>query len=325
MSKRVTEEKLIIDENKCEYIKSAVELFIKKESEGFETRYKSWRVCHEYYLKLFEKNKGKKFSDLNEIDKQLSLLNLSFYLASWGMYRGSSFVLQYDNSIFKNVVDIILKEKYSILWDLNYNTIKNNKEKVKTLIIEIGKDISKSLNEYRVFYNTKSYFKGKDKDEEYISKTLTTKILLGTICCIPAYDTYFSKGIGGTFSNFYNDNKINNLLECIIRNNIFSKLSESNNYPLMKIVDMAYFDIGMENDFKDYYKKYITTLEEPTSYETWKNVVKCLKQFYYKLNNNEDFDIHVAFECDKKQVNKFINKYKTKIDSIVTKLKNNND
>ena len=66
-------------------------------------------------------------------------------------------------------------------------------------------------------------------------------------------------------------------------------------------------------------------MKEPTSYETWKKVVKCLKQFYYKLNENVDYNIHVAFECDKNQVDKFINKYKSKIDSIVLRLRNNND
>ena len=325
MSNKVNKDKFMIDETKSEYIKNAVELFINKENNGFETRYKSWRVCHEFYLKLFKKYKGKTFNDLTENDKQLSLLNLSFYLASWGMYRGSSFVLQYDNSIFQNVVNVILNEKYSILWDLDYKTIKDNKEKVKILLLEIGKDINKNLSEYRSFYNSKSYLKGKDKNEEYISQTLTTKILLGTICCIPAYDTYFSKSISGTFSNFYNDEKIDNLLELIIRNDIFSKLSESKNYPLMKIVDMAYFDIGIEKEFNRYYEKYIMTLKEPTSYDIWKKVVKCIRQFYYKLNENADYDIHVAFKCDKTQVDKFINKYKSKIDNIVLRLRDNND
>ena len=54
-------------------------------------------------------------------------------------------------------------------------------------------------------------------------------------------------------------------------------------------------------------------------------ILQNIKQFYYKLNENADYDIHVAFECDKKQVDKFINKYKSKIDNIVLRLRDNND
>ena len=69
----------------------------------------------------------------------------------------------------------------------------------------------------------------------------------------------------------------------------------------------------------NYYQKYIVTLNEPTPNE-WKKVVKSIKQFYYKMNDKEDYEIHVGFKCEKKQVDKFINKYKSKIDNILLSL-----
>ncbi|VEJ05791.1 Uncharacterised protein [Campylobacter lari] len=39
---------------------------------------------------------------------------LSFYLASWGMYRGSSFLLRYDYKIYKTILEELLAID---LWD----------------------------------------------------------------------------------------------------------------------------------------------------------------------------------------------------------------
>ena len=96
MIKKIKENNLILSEDKKTYIIESIKIFLQKEKYGFETRYKSWIYCHSYFMELKKCNGGKKFKELNEVDKKLSLLNLSGYLASWGMYRGSSFTLQYD-------------------------------------------------------------------------------------------------------------------------------------------------------------------------------------------------------------------------------------
>lgn len=70
-------------------------------------RYMSWRHCY----KTFSENR-------NTTNKQaidyLSL-HLAFYLASWGMYRGSSFLLQKDYKVHIPVVEIIQEQKYNLL------------------------------------------------------------------------------------------------------------------------------------------------------------------------------------------------------------------
>ncbi len=58
-------------------------------------RYKSWEHCFKYF--------GKK-----KADKRVACLHLSFYLASWGMYRGSSFLLWKDCFVHHEVVKHIM-------------------------------------------------------------------------------------------------------------------------------------------------------------------------------------------------------------------------
>ena len=90
------------------------------------SRYKSWEWCHRAFLE------GKdRYSKLSEKEKSdvvdyLSL-HLGFYLASWGMYRGSSFLLQRDYKTHKSVVEEILKDDYDILWDFSPSENINDK------------------------------------------------------------------------------------------------------------------------------------------------------------------------------------------------------
>ncbi len=56
-------------------------------------RYKSWDNCH------------KSFNVSTQTD--IHTLELAFYLASWGMYRGSSGLLQKNHFIHKGAVDIL--------------------------------------------------------------------------------------------------------------------------------------------------------------------------------------------------------------------------
>ena len=60
-------------------------------------RYKSWEHCYNFFKKISKKK-------LDEEELDLAQLHLAFYLASWGMYRGSSFILQKDYTIFKKIV-----------------------------------------------------------------------------------------------------------------------------------------------------------------------------------------------------------------------------
>ena len=73
-------------------------------------RYRSWEHCFVH----FQQRAG--FSASQHID--LAALHLAFYLASWGMYRGSSVLLRKDYTIHRAVVAKLLEPAYSSLWSL---------------------------------------------------------------------------------------------------------------------------------------------------------------------------------------------------------------
>ena len=86
-------------------IKSSTEFYndLKVDENG---RYRSWEHCYSHFIKA----RGSQ-----EIDYDYLSLQLAFYLASWGMYRGSSFLLRKDYKVHIPVVKELLSEKYDVL------------------------------------------------------------------------------------------------------------------------------------------------------------------------------------------------------------------
>lgn len=105
---------------------------------------------------------------------ELSCLHLGFYLASWGMYRGSSQLLQRS---IRQLVPVIeaLAGADPMVWqiDANQYTDKN----IQALL-----DFSKILR----------------KVIQGMSEILATKIMLGVFGNTPAFDTNFKKGFVAT-------------------------------------------------------------------------------------------------------------------------------
>ena len=213
-----------------------------------DTRYKSWEWCHEYFFENKDHN--------DENTKDIMALHLAFYLASWGMYRGSSFLLQRDYKTHKQAIDIILEQKYNSLWNYNpkdYNAIKQASE--------------------LIFGNDGAYRKIKEsyKDAK-ASDTLVTKILMGTFGCIPAFDRFFKRGISVCFGNneyngykitqsIDNANTINGMstfmaLSYFVKDNEQDfKIKGHNEYSPMKCLDMYLWETGYELDLLDVLQK----------------------------------------------------------------------
>jgi hypothetical protein len=86
------------------------------------------------------------------------------------------------------------------------------------------------------------------------SDTLVTKILLGTLGCVPACDRYFLAGFahcGFSFS-YFNGRFVNRVLEFCRTNRNELRDAQSKiharigtRYPLMKLVDMYFFQTGL--------------------------------------------------------------------------------
>jgi len=197
-------------------------------------RYSSFDYCYNYFYKFDSKKKN--------LDIEKACAFLGFYLASWGMFRGSSFLLQKSYKYFIPVVEYI-SEIDNPIWEYKPSDFLKDKERKK--VVKIYEDIKDLIIE-----------------EDNQAKTLVTKIMLGTIGIVPAYDEYFCKTFKNiepkiskfsvfnedsliVIGNFYVSNKkeIDQLSKTIKTKNFEDDL-ECLNYPEAKIIDMYGFAYG---------------------------------------------------------------------------------
>lgn len=215
--------------------------FYNKLREDENGRYRSWEHCY----KIFNNAHISDNVDNDFID--YLCLHLSFYLASWGMYRGSSFLLQRDYKVHKPVIEELLKEEYDSLWGIAINEYKiiHNQKKLEKLV----KRIKEIYNEIRL-----SVKETVPKNE--LSDTLVTKVLMGTLGCVPAYDRYFVSGIRNEKAASGNFN-IKSILELVdFYNQYYDDFESARSqmvvcgmeYPQMKILDSCFWQIGFDLD-----------------------------------------------------------------------------
>ena len=215
--------------------------FYNKLREDENGRYRSWEYCYKIFNDAHISDKV----DNDFID--YLCLHLSFYLASWGMYRGSSFLLQRDYKVHKPVIEELLKEEYDSLWGIAINEYKiiHNQKKLEKLV----KRIKEIYNEIRL-----SVKETIPKNE--LSDTLVTKVLMGTLGCVPAYDRYFVSGIRNEKAASGNFN-IKSILELVdFYNQYYDDFENARSqmvvcgmeYPQMKILDSCFWQIGFDLD-----------------------------------------------------------------------------
>ncbi len=203
-------------------------------------RYRSWEHC---YIEFY------KARNTSNINVDFLSLQLAFYLASWGMYRGSSFLLQKDYKVHIPVVEEILKEKYTPLFGIECYMFRDEENQ------KLLRYLSSFLEEY--YDRIRRDVKGNSLQNK-LSDVLITKILMGTLGCVPAYDRYFIAGIKrekvstGNYNinsimrlaDFYELNK--DTLELIREQMVVGNIL----YPQMKLIDMGFWQIGYDMDSK---------------------------------------------------------------------------
>lgn len=198
-------------------------------------RYASYDYCYNHFHPSNN-------TDIS-IDMEKSCLALGFYLASWGMYRGSSFMLEKSARNLITLVEYIASQPTSA-WEIDVN--KYTPENIDFLIEQYN-------NIRRVL------IKGNNAH-----LTLTTKIMIGVFSSVPAYDRFFIKTFKELFKgrcgftsfnkqslkcieSFYNDN------QAIIQEiSTTSKTVDFNSgrqtclrYSNAKIIDMYGFTKGL--------------------------------------------------------------------------------
>lgn len=220
------------------------------EGRGPKGRYSSFDYCFNYF-QLFKNKK----EIANKKNIQNSCLHLAFYLASWGMLRGSSFLLQKSIKFYVPLINYFSRLDNSY-WGIDIHNYSKNDNKNK--IIEIGWNIKEILS---------------DKNKNKVTETQITKIMLGVFGNVPAFDSYFKKATNlsiktktkkrelfeqsfkdalSLIENFYNKNKNDVNLICKKRKTLDFNTGKNTqiHYTRAKIIDMAFFSEGYENNKK---------------------------------------------------------------------------
>ncbi len=193
-----------------------------------DSRYRSWEYCYGF----FRQHRA----DLLGVQDDAAL-QLGFYLASWGMYRGSSALLQRAYTAHLPVIHVLASPRFSNLWrDVG----------ARDGDVELGPSIMAL-----VALVTDAY-------EGFVpTDTLVTKILLGTVGCLPARDRFFEKGLKeqGLVYGGLNRGFVDRMIGFCIENR--PKLTEWQHkiiglggpcYPLMKLVDMHFWQVGFDRE-----------------------------------------------------------------------------
>ena len=224
----------------CDTLIAASQKYMKEISDDVHARYLSWEHCYGYFIKNY----------VNPNDEQLDLmcLHLAWYLASWGMLRGGSFLLQKDYRIHLPVVKLLVSEEYHDLYNCSIEKL------VEPAMCKKIMELSYKMVE---LYRGLTIDLG-DGEGKNASDTLITKILLGTIGCTPAYDRYFKAGLALTniAQQRYGERSMRQLVKYYIDH--YEELESCRvmisqnriSYTPMKILDMCFWQIGFDHDEK---------------------------------------------------------------------------
>ena len=178
-------------------------------------------------------------------DSEKSCNILAFYLASWGMYRGSSFLFRETNATHFAPVLEYIEHHRDVLGQIDVDGYDNEK---RTCIEDAY-----------------AYLKSALLPEGTTAVTLITKILVGVFGCTPAYDTYFRIGIRSVtrhhsreafwrlttgslelVSRFYEANKT--VVDSLHEESTSWRFSDAEptgqKLTKAKILDMYFFDLG---------------------------------------------------------------------------------
>ncbi|SKB69632.1 hypothetical protein [Dyadobacter psychrophilus] len=195
-------------------------------------RYSSFDYCYNHF-KTFDKS---------NVDIEKSCLVLGFYLASWGMFRGSSFLIQKSVKHFQPLILYIASLEKDI-WKID---VDNYSDKNMANIMEVYSKIKELVI-----------------TDNNTDLTLITKILLGVFGFVPAFDQYFGDTFRQIFTHencgfrrvnvksltcikqFYEANKIviDNIASRTFTTDFLTGEKTVVNYPKAKIIDMYGFNL----------------------------------------------------------------------------------
>ena len=199
-------------------------------------RSRSWEHCY----RVFRDARTDPSPDYDYLS-----LHLAFYLASWGMYRGSSFLLQKDYKVLSPIVEEVLKPEYDCLFGVACADLRE--PEVQAWLMNVYDYIA------NYFRPMRDEVAGRVVDSP-VSPVLITKILMGTLGCVPAYDRFFQDGVATykVTTREYSLESVLRLVDFYEEHN--DRLEEARRgmqcedltYPQMKLLDMGLWQVGFE-------------------------------------------------------------------------------
>ena len=155
-------------------IQANIQTFLDKRQP--DARSSSFDYCFNYFQSYREAGDVSEIS--NPKNMELSCLHLGFYLASLGMLRPSSGLLQRSVKHYAKVIETIASAD-PVVWEIDAHCYT---EQNIALLQQIAVQLRAALL-------------------DRATDTLVTKVMLGVFGCVPAFDTYFRRGFGvGAFS-----------------------------------------------------------------------------------------------------------------------------
>ncbi len=194
-------------------------------------RYTSFDYCFNYFQAFRES--GEVSALASPTNLQVSCLQLGFYLASWGMLRGSAELLQKSARHLIPVVEVVSRTDLS-LWEIDAHCYtESNIDR----LCELASTIRQA--------------------HSGMSDILLTKIVLGVFGSVPAFDTNFRRGcsvagIVATFGlralrqigAFYQDNASVIDAYRVPTLDFVNGERTQRSYTRAKVIDMAFFIEG---------------------------------------------------------------------------------
>ena len=215
---------------------SAAQTFYDDARTSKNGRSRSWEHCY----RVFRDARTDPSPDYDYLS-----LHLAFYLASWGMYRGSSFLLQKDYKVLSPIVEEVLKHEYDCLFGVACADLREHE--VQGSLEELYKYIAKHFRPIR------DEVAGREVASS-VSPVLVTKILMGTLGCVPAYDRFFQDSVA-TYKVTTQEYSLKSVLKLVdfyeehndrLEEARHGMRTEDLTYPQMKLLDMGFWQIGFE-------------------------------------------------------------------------------
>lgn len=195
-------------------------------------RYASFDYCFNYFQSFRERGSLKALADAEHL--QTSCLQLGYYLASWGMLRGSGFLLSKSVKVYEPLIRAIAGADPT-LWEIDANCYT-------------------SLN-IRLLFVCRRMIAAAFGQEGDPSDILVTKIMLGVFGSVPAFDSNFMRGFGvsvfgrkalGKVAHFYETHKAT-IDKYRVPTLDFATGQPTNRlYTRAKVIDMVFFIEGVK-------------------------------------------------------------------------------